>query len=92
MSVVLGVLAARRRPGFVVVGVLVVLCALPIVPGSYWRRIASITDESKDDVESSQARRRLMGESADAFIANPLTGVGAGMFKNWNPPTRQETP
>lgn len=91
MLIVLAIQAARKRPGFVVAGVLMVLCALPIVPGNYWRRIASITDESKDDVESSQARRRLMGESADAFMANPLTGVGAGMFKNWNPPTRQET-
>jgi O-antigen ligase len=91
MLLVLSVLAARKRPGFVVVGVLVVLCALPIVPDSYWRRIASITDESKDDVESSQARRRLMGESAGAFMTYPLTGVGAGMFKNWNPPTRQQT-
>ena len=91
MLLVLTVLAARKRPGFVIVGVLVALCALPLVPANYWRRIASITDESKDDVESSQARRRLIGESADAFMTYPLTGVGAGMFKNWNPPARQQT-
>jgi O-antigen ligase len=66
------------------------LCALPVVPASYWRRISSITDDSKDDVQSSQARKRLMGESMDAFVDHPLTGVGAGMFKNWNPPGREE--
>jgi O-antigen ligase len=90
MIVVLGAFAARRRPGFVLVGVLVALFALPVVPANYWRRIASITDESKDDVQSSQARRTLMAESVDAFVAHPLTGVGAGMFKNWNPPNRAE--
>ena len=90
MIVVLGAFAARRRPGFVLVGVLVALCALPVVPASYWRRVASITDDSKDDVQSSQARRTLMSESVAAFVAHPLTGVGAGMFKNWNPHDREE--
>jgi O-antigen ligase len=90
MLLVLAGLAVRRRPGFVVVGALVALCALPVVPASYWRRISSITDASKDDVQSSQARKTLMSESVDAFVANPLTGVGAGMFKNWNPKDREE--
>jgi O-antigen ligase len=90
MLIVLAAFGTRKRPGFVIAGALAVLCALPLVPSSYWRRIASITDESKDDVQSSQARRTLMGESVDAFAANPVTGVGAGMFKNWNPQGRQE--
>ncbi len=66
------------------------MCALPVLPDTYWQRIASITDESKDDVQSSQARRRLFSESFDAFMANPLTGVGAGEFKDWNPLQRTE--
>ena len=41
-----------------VAGALAVMCSLPLVPSSYWQRIASITDESKDDVQSSQARKR----------------------------------
>ena len=90
MLVVLAAFAVRKHPGFVLAGVVVVLCALPILPASYWRRIASITDDSKDDVQSSQARRRLMGESWTAFVQNPLTGVGAGQFKDWNPQGRVE--
>jgi O-antigen ligase len=31
-----------------------------------------------------------MGEGIDAFMAFPLTGVGAGQFKNYNPPERKE--
>jgi O-antigen ligase len=90
MLAVLAVTTIRKHPAFVVAGALAVLCALPVVPQSYWRRIASITDESKDDVQSSQARRTLMGESLDAFLQNPVTGVGAGQFKDWNPQGRTE--
>lgn len=90
MLIVLAAFAARKRPGFVFAGVLLVMCALPLAPASYWQRIASITDESKDDVQSSRARRTLMGESFDAFVENPLTGVGAGQFKDWKPHARTE--
>jgi O-antigen ligase len=90
MMAVLAVVTARKRPAFVLAGVVALICALPLVPDSYWRRIASITDESKDDVQSSQARKRLMGESWDAFVQNPITGVGAGQFKDWNPQGREE--
>jgi probable O-glycosylation ligase (exosortase A-associated) len=90
MMVVFGAFAARKRPGFVAAAVLVMLCSLPVLPDSYYRRIASITDDSKDDVQSAPARRRLMAESYDAFLQNPLTGVGAGQFKDWNPRGREE--
>jgi O-antigen ligase len=88
--VVLTVLVARQRPALVAAGVLVMLCALPLVPGQYWRRIASITDDSKDDYESAAARRTLFGEAIDAFLENPLTGVGAGQFKDYKPEKRIE--
>ncbi len=90
MLVVLAAFAARTRPGVVVAGVMVLMCALPLAPASYWQRIASITDESKDDHQSSQARRTLIRESWDAFVQNPVTGVGAGQFKAWNPEGRAE--
>jgi O-antigen ligase len=90
MLVVMAAFAARQRPGFVVVGVLAVMCALPLVPGQYWRRIASITDSSKDDYQSSTARRQLVDEAIDAFIENPITGVGAGQFKDYKPERRIE--
>jgi probable O-glycosylation ligase (exosortase A-associated) len=90
MLIVLGVTVVRQRPALVFAGALAVMCSLPLVPSSYWQRIASITDESKDDVQSSQARKRLYTESFEAFVENPLTGVGAGQFKNWNPTKRVE--
>jgi O-antigen ligase len=64
--------------------------AAPLLPSGYWRRIASITDSSKDDTGSREARRELLQESFQAFIENPLTGVGAGQFKTWNPEGRQQ--
>jgi O-antigen ligase len=90
MLLVLAAFAVRQRPALVVTGALVVFCALPVLPESYWRRIESITDSSKDDFGSGDARKRLFGESFDAFLANPLTGVGAGEFKDWNPEKRVE--
>jgi O-antigen ligase len=71
-------------------GALVVLCALPVLPSSYWRRVASITDSSKDDYQSAEARKRLFGEAFDAFVENPITGVGAGQFKDYKPEKRVE--
>ena len=85
MILVFGAMAVRKRPGLIVAAVLAGMCALPLVPSSYWHRIASITDESKDDYGSAEARRTLARESMEAFAENPLTGVGAGNFKAWKP-------
>jgi O-antigen ligase len=82
------VMAVRQRPGIVVAAALAGICALPLVPSTYWHRIASITDESKDDFGSAQERRTLIKESIQAFSENPLIGVGAGNFKAWNPQGR----
>ena len=90
MVVVLGVFALRQRPAAAMVGLFVVICSLPLVPDQYWRRIASITDESKDDYETSAARKRLYGEAIDAFVENPVAGVGAGQFKDYKPYGRAE--
>ena len=85
MIAVFGAMAVRKRPGLVVAAALAGICALPLVPATYWHRIASITDESKDDFGSAQERRTLMKDSFRAFSENPLTGVGAGNFKAWDP-------
>lgn len=90
MLLVLAAFSVKKHPMFVMGGALVVICALPLAPSSYWDRIASIADDRKDDVQSSQARKALMGESLQAFLDNPLTGVGAGNFKDWNPRGRTE--
>src|SRR5574338_525738 len=72
------------------IGVVVVSVSVPIIPRSYLERMASITDQSKDPTGSREARKVLMREAVDTFLSHPLTGVGAGQFKNYNPPERQE--
>jgi hypothetical protein len=67
------------------------MCALPVLPSSYWRRLASITDSSKDDFGSADARKTLMRESLQAYLENPVIGVGAGEFKDWNNNRRIES-
>lgn len=80
----------RRKPGLVFAGVLVIVMAVPMLPASYLNRIYSISDPELDETGSREARRILLQEAAATFVANPLTGVGAGQFKNYNPEGRQE--
>lgn len=93
LAIVILICAAHvllRRPTLVMVGVLLVAVAVPFVPHSYFDRMASITDASLDPTGSREARKRLMREAVETFVAHPLTGVGAGQFKNYNPPDREE--
>ncbi len=90
MMLVLGGHIARRRPGLAVAAALAFLLALPLMPSSYWHRLSSITDQSQDETGSREARRILLMESFRAFLQHPITGVGAGQFKNYDPEGRQE--
>lgn len=90
MILVLGGSIARRRPAVAVAGVLALFLALPVMPSSYWHRISSITDGSQDETGSREARRILLRESFQAFLEHPLTGVGAGQFKNYDPEGREQ--
>ena len=90
MSLVLGVHLMRRRPGLVFGAALAGLLALPLLPSSYWHRLASITNEDLDQTGSREARSTLLEESLEAFAEYPLTGVGAGQFKVYNPKGRAE--
>jgi O-antigen ligase len=90
MALLLAVYLVRRRPGLVFAGVLVCALALPLAPDSYWNRLSSITDASEDDTGSREARQVLLREGFAAFVVHPLTGVGAGQFKNYAPEGREE--
>jgi O-antigen ligase len=86
-------LGRRIRPGFAAMALGGVLLATPFLPTTFWDRMSSIFNEEQDRTMytgSSEARRVVMGEGIDAFLAFPLTGVGAGQFKNYNPPERKE--
>lgn len=93
MLAALAVFGHRVRPGFGAALVAIVLVSAPFAPSSFWTRMASIVDEKQDTREftgSREARRVVMQEGFDTFVAFPLTGVGAGQFKNYNPQGRQE--
>jgi O-antigen ligase len=90
MMLFLAVYMVKRRPGLVFAAALLLVLAAPLAPASYWQRLSSITDESQDETGSREARRILMREAWAAFLADPLTGVGAGQFKNYKPEGREE--
>jgi O-antigen ligase len=86
-------LGRKVRPGFGAIAVIAVLAATPFLPQTFWTRMASILNEDvdkRDFTGSSEARRVLLSEGIDTFMELPLTGVGAGQFKNYNPPQRKE--
>ena len=91
MFVFLAWQVGRKRPAFLAALAVAIVIVLPLTPSSYWARMASITDESKDDTGSREARRILLNEAWQAFLAHPLTGVGAGQFKAYNPGGRTES-
>jgi O-antigen ligase len=90
MILFVGASIARKRPGIAVAGILAVLLALPLMPSAYFHRLSSITDETQDETGSREARQVLLRESFRAFLQHPLTGVGAGQFKNYDPDGRQQ--
>ena len=90
MAGVFALYLMKRRPGLVFAAALAGTLALPLLPASYWSRVASITDAKLDDTGSREARSILLREAFDAMKTHPLTGVGAGQFKNYNPEGRQE--
>src|SRR6185436_10081494 len=59
----------------------------------FWNRMASIVDDKQDARQftgSRAARETVMQEGINTFLEHPITGVGAGQFKNYNPPGRKE--
>ena len=71
MLVVLGRASRAQAAGLVLAGVVVVLCALPILPRQLLAADREHHRRQQGRHQSSQARRRLMGESLHAFVAEP---------------------
>jgi O-antigen ligase len=85
-------LARKISPRAGIAAVVALVLVLPLAPSSFWDRMASITNARQDQQEftgSREARRILIEEALNTFFARPFTGVGAGQFKNYNPPERQ---
>jgi O-antigen ligase len=87
------VLGRRIRPGFAAMALGAVLLATPFMPATFWDRMSTIFDEQGDALHytgSRESRRILLEEGLNTFWDYPMTGVGAGQFKNYNPPGRKE--
>jgi O-antigen ligase len=80
-------LATRSlKPSVIIGGVLAAMLVVPMMPQSFWDRMASITDGSKDPTGSREERRLLMEQAWVVFLQHPLTGIGAGQFQNYSEP------
>jgi O-antigen ligase len=96
MIVVLGtmvVLTCRVRPSFAIILLGGALIATPFLPESFWSRMTSTFDSELDASQftgSREARATVMKEGIQTFLERPLTGVGAGQFRNYDFPGRQE--
>lgn len=88
--IVLLVQGGKVRRGFGLGVLVATLVSMPLLPSSFWNRMASITDDSEDETGSREARRTVMKEAWQAFLERPLTGVGPGEFKDYNPSWRSE--
>jgi O-antigen ligase len=80
----------RIRPGVTAAVIVACLATIPVLPSSFTGRMASIFDSEQDATGSREARKQLLREATEAFKHNPLFGIGAGQFVNYNPDGRQE--
>jgi O-antigen ligase len=54
------------------------------MPSTFWDRMASITNPDEDQTGSRQQRIQLFKQGLQVFIENPITGIGAGQFVNYD--------
>jgi O-antigen ligase len=52
--------------------------------------MSSIYNAEEDPTGSREARRKLLREGYEAFLAHPMVGLGAGQFSNYQPQRRDE--
>jgi putative inorganic carbon (HCO3(-)) transporter len=86
MGAVVMYYTAKVKPAVIGVVLLAGLMALPAMPSSFWNRMDSIMNAEEDETGSRAARLRLIDQGVQVFLENPITGIGAGQFKNYNAP------
>jgi O-antigen ligase len=84
------VVTRSLKPTTILAGIVAAMLVVPALPQTFWERMASITDESKDETGSREARKVLIEQAWLIFLEHPITGVGAGQFMNYGPPGRAE--
>jgi O-antigen ligase len=77
---VLGLAALARHKGLAPAAalVLLVLCAVPLLPSGYMNRINTITNIDEDATGSAQGRWRDTRVAAGLVVKNPIVGAGIG--------------
>lgn len=90
MIVVLVYQMRRLKPEVAVAVLAALIVAVPFLPSSFTERMASIFDAEQDPTGSREARKTLLKEGWRAYLSNPITGLGAGQFTNYNPDGRVE--
>ena len=86
MGAVVMFYTARVKPGIVLAAIVAGMMALPVMPDSFWNRMDSIVNAEEDTTGSRAARLRLIDQGIEVFLENPVTGIGAGQFQNYNAP------
>jgi putative inorganic carbon (hco3(-)) transporter len=84
MGMVVVYYALRDRPAVIFALVFAALLATPVVPSTFWDRMSSITNPDEDETGSRQQRIQLYRQGLQVFAENPITGIGAGQFVNYD--------
>ncbi|MEO5898242.1 MAG: O-antigen ligase family protein [Vicinamibacterales bacterium] len=77
------------RPGIAALVLLAVVLGVPSLPSNFTARMSSIFHAEEDPTGSREARKQLLREGYQAFLDNPVMGIGAGQFTNYKPDERQ---
>jgi O-antigen ligase len=84
MGLVVMYYVMRERPAIVFALIFAGMAATPLMPSSFWDRMASITNPDEDQTGSRQQRIQLFKQGLQVFAENPITGIGAGQFVNYD--------
>jgi putative inorganic carbon (hco3(-)) transporter len=71
-------LSKRKRIRTLVLVVVSVAVLLPVLPGSYSKRILTIFESESDTTGSSHARKELLMQTVSLAMKRPIIGVGMG--------------